>query len=90
MDSLSKQILTPDATRGCESIVPLIQEDQRPVCSQRAEYPLSKLQGRVWPLLKPVIVAKSSKICIELAPLWDGGEAALESRDPHPRRATRG
>lgn len=35
-------------------------------------------------------IAKESKICIELLPLWDKGEAALELRDPHPRRATLG
>ena len=34
--SLSKQVLTPDTTRRCEYIVPQIQEDQRPACSQRA------------------------------------------------------
>lgn len=34
--------------------------------------------------------AKVWENCPELTPLWDEGEAALRSRDPHPRRATVG
>jgi hypothetical protein len=34
--------------------------------------------------------AKESEICIGLTPFRDEGETALESREPHPRRATHG
>lgn len=33
--SLPTQVLTPNTTRRCESIVPLVPKDQRPACSQR-------------------------------------------------------